>query len=71
MKTNNYIYVLEHINEITDYKKILKFIGAFSSLEKAKEAIEKSKNLPAFKDAPDGFSIIKRKIDTAKGSINF
>ncbi len=59
---NNYIYIIIHSYDLDDCAET-KFIGAFSTLEKAKEIVENYKRLPGFKDYPDKFFIDKYTID--------
>jgi hypothetical protein len=57
------VYILEHVYEVDDIDEI-KFIGVFSSEEKAKLAIDKLKNIKGFKDFPvECFQISENIID--------
>jgi len=56
------VFVLEHIYEINNSEEI-KFIGIYSSEQKAKNAIEELKSQPGFKDRPNNFCINKEQID--------
>ena len=51
-------YRLKHACYLVDHMEVLD-IGIFSSEEKAKQAIEKLKPYPGFRDHPDGFLIKK------------
>lgn len=59
----NYVYILQLAHEISENIEDVKFIGAYSSEQKAQEAIERIKTQPGFVDASEGFSIDKYKID--------
>lgn len=62
MKT---VFILQHSYEVGDngeYDEI-KFIGVYSSREKAEVVVEKYKNLPGFKDYLNGFHINEHEID--------
>lgn len=57
-----HVYILEHTYELESSEET-KFIGVYSSVEKANEAIERLKVQPGFCAHPDGFSINKCTID--------
>lgn len=63
-----YVYKLKHYHvvghdNVGDELRSRKTIGYYSSLKKAKETIERYKNITGFKDYPDGFYIEKVEID--------
>ncbi|TJZ76196.1 DUF7336 domain-containing protein [Chitiniphilus eburneus] len=52
------VYILQHTYG-DDETESYKFLGVFESKIEAEKAIEFLKNLPGFRDYPDGFSIGK------------
>ena len=50
------VYILWHVNE-ADGEEDEKLIGVYRSEEDAKQAIDRAKTKPGFKDAPAGFTI--------------
>ncbi len=56
-------YILWHIHRPNTEEIDEKFIGVYSSIEKAQEAAERSAQLPGFIDFPDGFSVDAYEID--------
>ena len=66
----NAVYVLQHTYEDETHEDT-KFLGVFSSDEAAKEAILHLRNLPGFRDYPDGFEIDKYEIDRPHWSEGF
>lgn len=58
-----FVYKVDHVYEVDDIEEV-KFIGVFSSIEKAREAVNELILQPGFKDHPtDAFQINKIKID--------
>ncbi|MGY4398209.1 hypothetical protein ACVWZA_003413 [Sphingomonas sp. UYAg733] len=53
------VYVLQHSHRINDDEDDVKFIGVYASHDDAKSAAERTKLLPGFMDAADGFNIDK------------
>ncbi len=51
------IYMLWHVHETAPHQEDEKFIGAYSSEDKAKEAIARLKTQLGAKDHPDDFQI--------------
>lgn len=60
---DKYVYVLQHSYELENGYDETKFLGVFSSLEKAESAVLEYKKLPGFKDYPNDFYIDKYEID--------
>lgn len=62
-------YVFEVYHEYDDYpssnREFLKFIGVYSTLQKAKDAMRRTAELPGFSDYLDGFSISKCQLGKA------
>ena len=57
------VYTLDHVYEIDD-AEIIKFIGVFSTIENAQNAIASLKNQSGFRDLPeDCFQISENIID--------
>jgi len=58
------VFILQHSCESSDTgEEETKFIGVYSSKEKAEEAIARLSKQPGFKDLPDHFNIDEYKID--------
>lgn len=57
------VYLLQHVHEIGDEELDVKFIGCYSSEEKARSAVTRLRNAPGFSDAPDGFTIDEYEVD--------
>ena len=51
------VFVLQHVHSREDGVEDVKFIGVYSSREKAQAAAARLGHLPGFADAPDGFHI--------------
>jgi len=58
------VYVLQHIHTMPSGVEDVKFIGVYSSLEKARAAIGRFRQKPGFSDAPDGFHTDEYRVDT-------
>ncbi len=58
----NSIYVLQHLRE-DDLSEDVKFIGVFSSKEKAELAIKELSSQPGFRGYESGFSVDEYTID--------
>lgn len=59
----NSVFIVFHARETSVGGEDVKMIGAFSSQERAEEAILKISDQPGFRDLPDGFSVDEYKID--------
>jgi homoserine kinase type II len=57
------VFVLQHVHSLDDGAEDVKFIGVYSSREKAQEAVARLAGLPGFADAPDGFHIDEYRLD--------
>ena len=57
------VFVLQHVHEREDGAEDVKFIGVYSSREKAEEAAPRLARLPGFADAPDGFHVDEYRVD--------
>jgi hypothetical protein len=57
------VFVLQHVHSQDDGAEDVKFIGVYSSREKAQEAVARLERLPGFADAPDGFHIDEYPVD--------
>jgi hypothetical protein len=56
-------FVLQHVHERDDGVEDVKFIGVYSSREKADEAVARLSRLAGFSDAPDGFHVDEYRVD--------
>ncbi len=66
----NEIYIVQHSYELNECDET-KFIGVFSTLEKAKKIVEDYKKLPGFNDYSESFFIDKYEIDTPEWKEGF
>jgi len=57
------VFVLQHVHSREDGVEDVKFIGVYSSREKADAAVACLSRLPGFADAPDGFHVDEYRID--------
>jgi hypothetical protein len=57
------VFVLQHVHEMDDGTEDVKFIGVYSSRQKAQAAAERLRAAPGFSDSPDGFSIDEYGVD--------
>jgi hypothetical protein len=57
------VFVLQHVHEHPDGAEDVKFIGVYSSREKAQEAVARLGCLPGFAGAPDGFHMDEYRVD--------
>jgi hypothetical protein len=57
------VFVLQHVHSREDGAEDVKFIGVYSSREKAEAAVVRLGRLPGFMDAPDGFHIDEYRLD--------
>jgi len=57
------VFVLQHAYERADGEDEVKFIGVYSTLVKAEEAVARLKQQPGFKDHPNDFCIDRYEID--------
>ena len=57
------VFVLQHVHSREDGVEDVKFIGVYSSREKAQEAVARLSRLPGFSDAPDGFHVEEYHVD--------
>ncbi len=57
------LYLLWHTYEQESGAEEIKLIGVYSSEARAKEALEKIREQPGFRDYPDGFEIYEGELD--------
>jgi hypothetical protein len=57
------VFVLQHVHTRENGSEDVKFIGVYSSREKAQAAVARLGCLPGFADAPDGFHIDEYRVD--------
>ena len=56
------VFVVQHEHELDGCDKV-KFIGVYSSDERARAAVDRAKGLSGFRDHPDGFSVDPYEVD--------
>ena len=57
------VFVLQHVHSTEDGVEDVKFIGVYSSREKARGAAERLARAPGFSEAPEGFHIDEYLVD--------
>ncbi len=57
------VFVLQHVHSQEDGAEDVKFIGVYSSREKAQAAVARLARLPGFAETPDGFHIDEYRVD--------
>ena len=57
------VFILQHVHSREDGVEDVKFIGAYSSREKAQEAVARMGRLRGFADASNGFHIDEYRVD--------
>jgi hypothetical protein len=57
------VFVLQHVHTQEDGAEDVKFIGVYSSRERADAAVARLGRLPGFADTPDGFHIDEYRVD--------
>lgn len=57
------VFVLQHVHSLEDGAEDIKFVGVYSSRQRAQEAVARLAALPGFADAPDGFHIDEYPVD--------
>lgn len=57
------VFVLQHVHSRDDGDGDVKFIGVYSSREKAQAAMARLCRLPGFAEAADGFHIDEYRVD--------
>ena len=57
------VFVLQHVHSREDGVEDVKFIGVYSSREKADAAVARLSRLPGFSDTPDGFHVDEYRVD--------
>ena len=57
------VFILWHIRELENGEDETKLIGVYSTEQLAEAARERSRQLPGFRDLPDGFIIDRYAVD--------
>ena len=57
------VFVVQHVHSREDGEEDVKFIGVYSSREKADGALVRLRRLPGFSDAADGFHVDEHRVD--------
>ena len=57
------VFVVQHVHSREDGVEDVKFIGVYSSREKAEAAVLRLSLQPGFSDAPDGFNVDEYRVD--------
>ena len=57
------VFVLQHVHLREGGVEDVKFIGVYSSREKADAAVERLSRQPGFSDSPEGFHVDEYRVD--------
>ncbi len=57
------VYVLQHVHLLENGEEDVKFIGVYSSKEKARTAIKRLSQMPGFSETADGFHVDEYQLD--------
>ena len=57
------VFVLQHVHTLEDGTEDVKFIGVYSSREKAEAAVAHLGRQPGFSGAPEGFHVDEYRVD--------
>jgi hypothetical protein len=57
------VYTLWHVHEFDDGEEDVKFIGVYSTMQKAEEAQQRLQTQEGFRDTPEGFAIDAYEVD--------
>ncbi len=57
------VFVVQHVHAREDGVEDVKFIGVYSSRERADMAVARLSRRPGFSDAPDGFHVDEYRVD--------
>jgi hypothetical protein len=58
-----HVYVVQHSRSLGEEDQDTKFIGVYTSEQRAEEAVARARTLPGFRDTPDAFFIDKYALD--------
>lgn len=57
------VFLAQHVHTLGGGEEDLKIVGVYSTREKANEAIERLRQQPGFRDAPEGFIVDVYRLD--------
>ena len=57
------VFTVQHVHEFDDGHEDLKFIGVYSTMPKAEDAVNRLKSEEGFRDLPEGFEIDECELD--------
>lgn len=57
------VFVLQHVHELTTDVEDVKFIGVYSTEQRARDAVARLAEAPGFCDTKDGFAIDEYDVD--------
>ncbi len=57
------VYVLQHVHSVENDLEDVKFVGVYSSRDKAEAAIKRLSRAPGFSEAANGFHVDEYQID--------
>jgi homoserine kinase type II len=59
----HYVYIVQHVHVQYDASEEVKLIGAYSSGERAEEAVSRLRQQPGFSETATGFEIERYEVD--------
>jgi hypothetical protein len=62
-----HVFEVHHWRDNPDGEDYIKFIGIFSTLDKAEAAVARHRRLPGFEDHPESFHVEKLRVDDDRG----
>ncbi|MGI8654123.1 MAG: DUF7336 domain-containing protein [Pyrinomonadaceae bacterium] len=57
------VYIVQHVHEFEDSREDYKFIGVYSTRQKAEEAVSRLRTKDGFRNIPEGFEIDEYELD--------
>lgn len=57
------VYIVQHVHEFEDSHEDYKFIGVYSTRQKAEEAVSRLRTKDGFRNIPEGFEIDEYELD--------
>ena len=58
------VFVVQHVHELPSGEEDVKFIGVYSSMASAEDAVHRLSKRPGFRESTEGFHIDEYKIDS-------
>jgi hypothetical protein len=65
------VYMVQHTHVHEDGREDVKILGVYSSEPLAQAAVRRAHALPGFRDLPNGFEVVKIRVDRDEWSEGF